>query len=71
MPDYDILKWIFWVAAFGFGILALVRLEVFSTNSTQRTHRHSGQQILLWILTIAFALAGFVTAAMEMRVTGH
>ncbi|MGN5734876.1 hypothetical protein [Arthrobacter psychrochitiniphilus] len=71
MPDYDILKWIFWVLAFGSAILVLVRSEVFSTHSTQRTNRHSGQQAILMIMTVAFALAGFVTAAMEMRVTGH
>ncbi|MBP2413026.1 hypothetical protein JOF48_001825 [Arthrobacter stackebrandtii] len=71
MPDYDIFKWLFWVAAFAFGISALVRMEAFSTHSTQRTHRHAGQQFLLVVLAVAFALAGFVTAAMEMRVTGH
>lgn len=71
MPDYDIFKWIFWVLAFGCGITALFRMEAFSTHSTQRTHRHAGQQFLLLMFAVAFGLAGFVTAALEMRVTGH
>jgi len=71
LPDYDIFKWFFMVVAFCLGILAFVRMEAFSTNSTQRTHRHSGQQFLLFVFAIAFGLAGFVTAALEMRVTGH
>ncbi len=71
MPDYDIFKWFFWVVAFGCAVVGLVRMEAFSTDSSQRTHRHAGQQVLLWAFAIAFALAGFVTAALEMRVTGH
>ncbi|MDJ0316838.1 MULTISPECIES: hypothetical protein [Arthrobacter] len=67
MLTYGFFEWIFWVLAFCTGILALARIEVFSTHSSQRVHRHSGQQILLWIMTIAFALSGFVTAALAMR----
>ncbi len=66
MP-YGFFEWIFWVLAFGCGILALVRSEAFSTNSSQRVHHHSGQQMFLWILTVTFALSGFVTAALAMR----
>ncbi len=66
MP-YGFYEWIFWVLAFGCGVLALVRSEVFSTNTSQRVHRHSGQQFFLWMLAAAFALSGFITAAMAMR----
>ncbi|MDJ0312673.1 hypothetical protein [Arthrobacter sp. H35-D1] len=64
---FGVFEWIFWVLAFGCGVLALLRGEVFSTGSSQRVRRHAGQQILLWIMTIAFALAGFVTAALALR----
>ncbi|WP_449374017.1 hypothetical protein [Arthrobacter psychrolactophilus] len=70
MPGYGFFEWIFWVLAFGAGILALMRSEVFSTKSSWKKHGNSGQQILLWLLTAAFALAGFVTAVLAMR-AGH
>ncbi|MGO2542728.1 hypothetical protein ACT3TS_11020 [Specibacter sp. AOP5-B1-6] len=70
MLSFGFFEWIFWVLAFGAGILALVRIEVFSTHTTQRTHRHSGQQFFLWIMAATFAVAGFVTAALAMR-AGH
>ncbi|PYI40168.1 hypothetical protein CVS30_01200 [Arthrobacter psychrolactophilus] len=70
MPGYGFFEWIFWVLAFGFGILALMRSEVMSTQSSQKKNGNSGQQILLWLVTVAFALAGFVTAVLAMR-AGH
>jgi hypothetical protein len=70
MLSYGFFEWIFWVLAFGAGALALTRGEVFSSNSSQRVRRHAGQQFFLWIATVAFALAGFVTAVLAMR-SGH
>ncbi|ALV46552.1 hypothetical protein SAMN04489740_3493 [Arthrobacter alpinus] len=70
MLTYGFFEWIFWVLAIASGVLAMARGEVFSTNSSQRVHRHAGQQIFLWIATVAFALAGFVTAVLAMR-GGH
>ncbi|WP_269938346.1 hypothetical protein [Arthrobacter sp. HY1533] len=70
MLSYGLFEWVFWVLAIGTGLTALMRSEVFSTNTSQRTHHHSGQQFLLWILAAAFALSGFVTAALAMR-AGH
>ena len=70
MLGFGFFEWIFWVLAFVTGILALSRGEVFSTNTAQRVHRHSGQQMLLWFMMAAFAIAGFVTAALAMR-AGH
>ena len=67
MPGFGFFEWIFWVLAFGAGILALARSEVFSTHTSQRVHHHAGQQVFLWIMAAAFALAGFITAAMAMR----
>lgn len=68
--SYGLFEWLFWVLAFGFLILGLIRSEIFSTNTSQRVHRHSGQQIFLFILSATFALSGFVTAALAMR-AGH
>ncbi|MEO8221463.1 MAG: hypothetical protein ABI563_11840 [Specibacter sp.] len=70
MLGFGFFEWLFWVLAFGTGILALTRIEAFSTNSTQRTRHHAGQTFLLWMLTAGFALAGFVTAALSMRASG-
>ncbi|MHA7305967.1 hypothetical protein ACX80E_12090 [Arthrobacter sp. TMN-49] len=67
MLGFGFFEWLFWVLAFGTGILALTRIETFSTNSSQRTHHHAGQTAFLWILTACFALAGFVTAVVAMR----
>ncbi len=67
MLDYGFFQWVFWVLAFGFGVLALLRSEVFSTNSSQRVHHHSGQQFFLWIMAVTFALSGFLTAVLAMR----
>ena len=64
---YGIFQWVFMVLAFVFGISALMRLEAFSTHSTQRVRHHSDQQILLWILCIVFALAGFAAAVLAVR----
>ncbi|ALE93627.1 hypothetical protein AOC05_17035 [Arthrobacter alpinus] len=64
---YGLFQWVFMVLAFVFGISALLRLEVFSTHSTQRTHRHSGQQALLWMASVACALVGFVMAVLAVR----
>ncbi|WP_181419645.1 hypothetical protein [Arthrobacter psychrolactophilus] len=47
-----------------------MRSEVMSTQSSQKKNGNSGQQILLWLVTVAFALAGFVTAVLAMR-AGH
>ena len=52
---------------FIFGIMALVRIESFSTNSTQRVRHHPDQQALLWILTIVFAVCGFMAAVLAVR----
>ncbi|RAN79511.1 hypothetical protein B5P43_13455 [Bacillus sp. SRB_336] len=64
---YGILQWIFLALAFICGISALLRIESYSTNSTQRVHHHSDQQAVLWILTTVFAVAGFVVAALAVR----
>jgi hypothetical protein len=65
--SYGIFQWVFMALAFICGISALMRLEAFSTSSTQRTNHHSEQQVLLWILTAVFALAGFVAAVLAVR----
>lgn len=67
MLSYGFFEWIFWVLAIGMGLMVLVRSEVFSTNTSQRTHRHSGQQFFLIVLAVTFAACGFVTAALAMR----
>ncbi|WP_207343395.1 hypothetical protein [Arthrobacter sp. E3] len=67
---YGVFEWVFWVLAFGFGVMALVRGEVFSTNTSQRVQRHAGQQFFLWVLAATFALSGFLTAVLAMR-AGH
>ncbi|WP_125616583.1 hypothetical protein [Specibacter cremeus] len=64
---YGILEWVFWALAFACTITALVRIEVFSTNSSVRQRGHAGQQVLLWVFAIVFALAGFVTAALQAQ----
>lgn len=65
--EYGLFQWIFLTLAFICGISALLRAEVFSSVSSQRTHHHSQQQVLLWLVTIVFALAGFVTAVLAVR----
>lgn len=70
MLTFGLFEWVFWILAIGTGLVALMRSEVLSTNSSQRAHHHSGQQVLLWILAVAFAISGFVTAALAMR-AGH
>ena len=70
MLSYGLFQWLFWVLAIGTALLALMRSEVFSTNTSQRVHRHSGQLLFMWIMAATFALAGFVTAALAMR-AGH
>ncbi|WP_427016223.1 hypothetical protein ACQCSX_15815 [Pseudarthrobacter sp. P1] len=67
MRVYGVFEWIFWVAGFLTLFLTLSRIEVFSTVNAQRAHRHGGQQLILWILTATFMLAGFVTAILAMR----
>ena len=67
MLSYGLFQWLFWVLAIGTALLALMRSEVFSTNTSQRVHRHSGQLLFMWIMAAGFALAGFVTAALAMR----
>jgi len=64
---YGLFQWIFMALAFIFGISALVRIEAFSTHSTQRTHHHPGQQVVLWMGTAIFALAAFVVAVIALR----
>jgi len=64
---YGILQWIFLALAFICGISAVLRIESFSTNSTQRVHHHADQQVLLGIMTVVFAVAGFVVAALAVR----
>ncbi|MGA7204813.1 MAG: hypothetical protein WBX27_09310 [Specibacter sp.] len=64
---YGIFQWVFMVLAFICGVSALVRIESFSSHSTQRTSHHSEQQALLWILTVVFALAAFVAAVLAVR----
>ncbi|MFQ4148374.1 hypothetical protein AAGW05_06710 [Arthrobacter sp. LAPM80] len=68
--SYGLFEWVFWVLAFCMAFLALARIEVFSTHSSQRAHRHSGQQVFLWIMAVIFALSGFLTAVLSMR-AGH
>ncbi|MGO4384685.1 hypothetical protein AB4Y80_10735 [Specibacter sp. RAF43] len=68
--SYGFFQWLFWALAFACGIAALLRIEAFSTTTSQRTHHHPDQQFLLWILTAGFAVSGFVTAALAMR-AGH
>ncbi len=70
MLSYGLFEWLFWVLAFGCTILGLARSEIFSTNTSQRVHRHSGQQMILFIMAVVFAVSGFVTAALSMR-AGH
>ena len=70
MLSYGLFQWLFWVLAIGTALGALMRSEVFSTNTSQRVHRHSGQVFFMWIMAAGFALAGFVTAALAMR-AGH
>lgn len=70
MLSYGLFEWLFWILAFGCFIWGLARSEIFSTNTSQRVHRHSGQQIFLFIMAATFALSGFVTAALAMR-AGH
>lgn len=67
MRVYGVFEWIFWVLAFGSGFLLLARVEMFSTANSQKVHGHAGQQLLLLILTILFALAGFTTAVISLR----
>ncbi|WP_146073195.1 MULTISPECIES: hypothetical protein [unclassified Arthrobacter] len=69
MFSYGLFEWVFWVLAIGTGLLVLMRSEVLSSHSSQRTHRHAGQQSLLIILAVVFAVCGFVTAVMAMRAT--
>ncbi|PYI69571.1 hypothetical protein CVV68_00175 [Arthrobacter livingstonensis] len=64
---YGIFQWVFLALAFICGISALVRIESYSTHSTQRVHHHSDQQAVLWILTTVFAVAGFVAAVLAVR----
>lgn len=64
---YGIFQWVFLTLAFVCGISALLRLEAFSTNTSQRAHRHSEQQFLLWILTTLFVLGGFVAAVLAVN----
>ncbi|WP_104087027.1 hypothetical protein [Arthrobacter sp. GMC3] len=64
---YGVFQWAFMALAFIFGISALVRIEAFSTHSTQRTKHHPGQQVVLWLGAAIFALAAFVVAVMALR----
>jgi hypothetical protein len=61
---YGLFQWAFLVLAFVCGISALLRQEVFSTNTSQRAHHHSDQQFLLWIVCVVFLVAGFVAAVL-------
>ncbi len=64
---YGIFQWVFLALAFICGIAAVLRIEAYSTHSTQRAHHHSDQQAVLWILTTLFAVSGFVAAALAVR----
>ncbi|MCQ9162702.1 hypothetical protein [Arthrobacter sp. STN4] len=64
---YGIFQWIFMALAFICGISAMLRVEAFSTQSTQKVRHHGDQQALLWILTFLFAIAAFVAAALAVR----
>lgn len=67
VPGYGFFQWTFWILAFACAYLVLGRVEIFSTNSSQRQGHHPGLVFLLWFLTIGFALSGFVTAILAMR----
>lgn len=64
---YGIFQWIFMVVGFICGISALLRLEVFSTQSSQRSGGHSQQQAGLFLLAGVFLLAAFVTAMLAVN----
>jgi hypothetical protein len=62
-----IFEWVFWVLGFAFFGMALFRSEKLSTGPVAGVRLKSGLLAWMWVLGIAFALAGFVTAIIAMR----
>ena len=62
-----IFEWVFWVLAFAFFGMALFRSEKLSTGPVAGVRLKSGLLAWMWVLGIAFALAGFITAIIQMR----
>ena len=64
---FGVFEWIFWLLAFLFFGLALYRGEKLSTGPVAGVRLKSGLLTMMWILGLAFALAGFITAIIAMR----
>jgi hypothetical protein len=64
---FGVFEWIFWLLAFIFFGLALFRGEKLSTGPVAGVRLKSGLLVTMWILGLACALAGFITAILAMR----